>query len=252
MRPIKQHEMKGHVQRLREIFNRRFESRLGATYQLKPDPFLSPVIYLGLDANSCTVSAKSDRGKDEICAVLVTVGKKRILCSVFEAWKTSGKDRFQFDQASLTFFLEFDEGSTRAIRQIFRLEWENWQLRSPSNKAAYPHWQFDTWLTASDATGIERLRKNFIELEETVAVFESAERQIASDDAQRLSDRPDLGWFTRLHFPAIAPWAQSPIRNLDDPNEAHSHRTVPESPEQLEAWIDSALRYLQNEMAEYA
>jgi hypothetical protein len=152
----------------------------------------------------------------------------------------------------MTFFLEFEVNNTRTTKQIFRLEWENWTLQAQPNKAAYPHWQFDPWLTASDTAQLERLRSSFVEAQDEIAVFESAESQIQVDYRHSRRDRPDLGWFTRVHFPAIAPWATTRIKSLDDTRHPQPHRCMPDSPTQLEGWIDSALYYLKNEVTTYA
>lgn len=205
MQPIDQHELRGHIQRLREIFNRRLEIAHGDNYQLENVPLLGPGIYLTLQRNSCTSDVTNDRGEQVVCGVLASMQTKRILCSFFEGWKLSGKTRVQFDKTWMTFFLEFTERGSLTTKQIFRLEWDNWQIQETKDKAAYPHWQFDQWLTASDMQAIEKLRKDFeipgIEPGETLMPFESAEEQLQIDR------RPNLPWFTKLHFPAVANWA---------------------------------------------
>lgn len=251
MQPIKPNELTGHVQRLREIFNLRFERKYGDTYQLDYDPHPGPLIDLRLKPNSCTIEVARDRGQLEPCAVLAEIDARRVLCSFFEAWRNGRKKGFQFENASMTFFLEFKTGETLTIKQMFRLEWDNWTLQEKPNKAAYPHWQFDPWLTASDTVRLDNLRSSFAEAEGEIAVFESAERRIREDDRHARSDRPDLGWFTQVHFPAIAPWATTPIESLDDAHHPQPHRCMPDSTTQLERWIDSALRYLKSELETY-
>src|SRR6478672_8972286 len=106
MQPITRHNLGGHVQCLREIFNRRFECRYGDTYQLRNIPDLIPLtVPIVLIPNSCTVEVESDRGQQETCAVLVTIGTKRILCSFLEGWRLTGRKLFEFHAAAMTFFL---------------------------------------------------------------------------------------------------------------------------------------------------
>jgi hypothetical protein len=249
MDPVTEHELRGHEQRLRQILNRRLQPSHGAQYQLEPIPWLSPTIHIGLQRNACTVDVAGDRARPGICGVLADRGARRMLCSYIEGWKPSRK-RFAFDKAAMTFFLEFRQGELIAAKQMFRLEWDNWQSNPalPGN-AAYPHWQFDRWLTASDAEQLARLRARFAAPEPEAIVFEGAEQQIQAADPQE-PERPDLAWFTRLHFPAIAPWATDPISA--DAREPVSHRSVPQSLKQLEGWTDSALRYVSSEIEAYA
>jgi hypothetical protein len=74
-------------------------------------------------------------------------------------------------------------------------------------------------------------------------VFETAEKQVEQK-------RPDLGWFTKIHFPSIAPWATNPVPQLDAGDQ--SHRSLPSSPKAIEDWLDSALCYLRSELSAHA
>jgi hypothetical protein len=246
MKPISQHAFRGHIQSLRQIFTRRFEARYGDSFELRANPIHGPGVSLVLQSNSSTNNAE----QHEVCATLVTVGQKRILCSFQERWKLirPKEPEYQFDKAAMAFFLAVPQGNDLVNKQMFRLEWDNWQHQEEPNKAAYPHWQFDRWLTASaaDDRNLVELRKAFEPSESDATIFESA----AAQQAGNILDRPDLGWFTRLHFPSIAPWATDPIKNLDDPRQ-QPHRSVPNSVRELEGWIDSSLQYLRNELKTY-
>lgn len=250
MDPVTEHELKGHEQRLRQILNRRLQPSHGEQYRLEPIPWLSPTIYIGLQRNGCTVDVAGDRAQPDICGVLADRGPRRLLCSYIEGWNFARK-RYAFDKAAMTFFLEFRQGNITAAKQVFRLEWDNWEAnRALPGTAAYPHWQFDRWLTASDAEQLARLRARLAATEPPAAVvFENAEQQIQAAEPQE-PERPDLGWFTRLHFPAIAPWATNPIPL--DASEPASHRSMPCSLKELEDWTDSALRYVHSEIDAYA
>ena len=168
---------------------------------------------------------------------------------------------FKFDTAGLTFFLAIPtDGSTESFKQVFRLEWDNWEDQDPPNKAAYPHWQFDRWLTASIASDgtLEAVRKSLEsdgdEAADESQIFETAEQAIASGESgTKPESRPDLRWFTRLHFPSNAPWATDPIKEDDiDLEELNQpHRCIPKTPKELEDWIRSSLVYLRNEIGTY-
>jgi hypothetical protein len=139
---------------------------------------------------------------------------------------------------------------TKPAKQIFRLEWDNWEIEDGPNNAAYPHWQFDTWLTASSAEERARLHKQLTiaDADTTPLLFESAELQLHASEHSAEPDRPDLSWFTRFHFPSIAPWNDRPIL---DAEETPSHRSLPKTPTELETWVESAMRYIPAEVAAY-
>ncbi len=249
MQPVSEHIFSGHLQTLRQIFRRRLESRHGDSFILKANNIAGPGVSIVLQGNSSTVSVVSDRDAYEACAILATVGQRRILCSFYESWKIirPKKPEYRFDKVAMTFFLSIIQRNDFLNKQIFRLEWDDWQQQDQPNKAAYPHWQFDRWLTGSDDRGLIKLRESFEAPTTEVVIFESAEQ--AAQRPVRL-ERPDLGWFTRLHFPSIAPWATDPIKDLNDVS-IQPHRSIPNSVTELEGWIESALRYLKSELETY-
>lgn len=241
--PIEKNEFASHLQRLRRVFDRRVEAKHGDVFQMSVLPNRGGMTNVTLQKNSSTVDAISDLGRDEVCAVLTSSSRKRILCAYFESWESAGKERLTFQNASMTFFLNFDDARSSSTKQIFRLEWENWRNQKPPNSAAYPHWQFDRWLTASDSHLLEDLRESLESAPSKEIVFETAEKQVEQK-------RPDLGWFTKIHFPSIAPWATHPVPLLGAADQ--SHRSLPSSPKAIEDWLDSALCYLKSEMSAYA
>lgn len=251
--PLNGHELRGHLQKLRQIFGMRFESKYGENFEPRSIQTAGPGVCFVLQENSSTVNVTNDLHEKEVCAVLATVGQKRFLCSFFESWKMirPRNPQYRFNQANLKFFLGVGAGREPLQKQIFRLEWDNWQDHDPPNKAAYPHWQFDRWLTASDGDrdDVLELRESFKASDDKPMIFESAEQQGVERPIR--AERPDLGWFTRIHFPSNAPWAIEPIKSLDDAREPQPHRTIPNCVTELEGWIDSALRYLKNELETY-
>ena len=241
--PIEKSEFASHLQRLRRIFDRRVEAEHGDVFKMSALPNRAGMTNVTLQKNSSTVDAINDLDREEVCAVLISSSKQKILCAYFESWEAAGKERHTFQNASMTFFLNFGVGELSSTKQIFRLEWENWSNQDPPNSAAYPHWQFDRWLTASDTNLLEDLRESLESIQSKEVVFDSAEKQVERN-------RPDLGWFTKIHFPSIAPWATDPVPLLDAGNQ--SHRSLPASPKAIEDWLDSALCYLKSELSAYA
>ena len=246
MQPVSQHVLSKHLQSLRQIFGRRLESRHGDQIILKASNVAGPGVSFALQDSASTISVINDRDANEVSGILAAVGENRILCSFYESWRIMRpkKPEYRFDKVGMTFFLTVAEGNEFLSKQIFRLEWDNWRHQEPPNQAAYPHWQFDRWLTGSDDRGLVELRESFERPRIDSVVFESAEQAI--ERPMRLG-RPDLSWFTRLHFPSIAPWATNPITNLDDTSK-QPHRTVPNSIKELEGWIESSLQYVKNEL----
>jgi hypothetical protein len=241
--PIEKSEFDRHLQRLRRIFDRRVEAKHGDNFRMSILPNRGGMTNVTLQKNSSTVDAINDLDRKEVCAVLKSSPKTSILCAYFESWQAAGKERLMFQNASMTFFLTFENRWSSTTKQIFRLEWENWQNQNPPNSAAYPHWQFDRWLTASDTNLLEDLRESLEGAPSEEFVFETAERQVERK-------RPDLGWFTKIHFPSNAPWATNPVPVLDVG--VQSHRSLPSSPKAIEDWLDSALCYLKGELLAHA
>lgn len=250
MEPISEHVFEGHLQSLQRIFDAAFVSPGNTKFVLSPY-LVGGEYQIVLQTNESTITATNDLGATAVCATLYS-GNQKILCSFFEKWTMVGTKRktlFRFDLASLTFFLALRRGDKDDYKQIFRLEWDNWKEQEQPNKAAYPHWQFDRWLTASSPTEtLEALQKK-LETDhpgpqQDGIVFESAEQALPAPEL-----RPNLNWFTKIHFPSIAPWATDPIKDLDDQDQPH--RCIPESVDELEGWIKSALAYLKNEIDTY-
>jgi hypothetical protein len=239
--PIEKSDFTKHVQRLRQVFDRRVEAKHGDVFQLATIQNREGMYNVTLQRNSSTIDAISDLDREEVCAVLVSSSKKSVLCAYFESWEAASRNRLLFQNASLTFYLHFGAENSPETKQIFRLEWENWHNQNPPNTAAYPHWQFDRWLTASDSGVLEDLRESLEGPQSNEIIFETAEKQVEQK-------RPDLGWFTRIHFPSIAPWATNPITAIDVGDQ--SQRSLPSSPKQIEDWLDSALCYLKSELSQ--
>jgi hypothetical protein len=233
-------QLQGHIKKLESIFTERLVGRHGELFRIDILNDRHGTTNLSLQRNSSTKDARSDRATDEVCGVVVDLGKNSILCSFMERWSRFSQKLYQFRQVSLFFFLTTSEKAD--VRQLFRLEWEHAAADERVARAAHPHWQFDRWLTASDEDTVQRLRPTFLGQPDTPIVF-------GSESVPAESGRPNLRWFTKLHFPAIAPWATTPISDLSNLNQPHS--TVPNSTEGIEGWVDSALCYLGNELQTY-
>jgi len=242
MQPIRPNEFTGHLQKLRQIFKRRVRAPSDEVFVFDPVPTRNGIVEVRLVRNASTSTAIDDFDREAVCATLANIDEKRVLCSYGESWNIAREGRYKFRQAAAIFFLAFGSPNDLRTKQIFRLEWENWLLQSERPKAAYPHWQFDRWLTASDAEDNASLRAGF------QASDEKAFEPGPWPDTPTV--RPNLAWFTRVHFPVSAQWASRPINDLDQAE--LSHQSIPASPQELQGWLDSALCYVENEIKTYA
>lgn len=149
------------------------------------------------------------------------------------------------------------EGTETITKQIFRLEWldrhldeSDWHLQA--HGAAHPHWQFDQWLTGSDEESLNRIKAELkAELKKDSREprdFTKAELE-QTGPTDQIGGRPDLKWFTKIHFPAIALWHSSRIKSLNDPILPHAHG--PETTEQIENWTYSSLLYIKDQFQRY-
>lgn len=246
MKPIKENEFTGHLNRLREIFKKRAFSPKTEVFTFDFTPVRAGNIYVRLRGNSSTEGASDDDGIETMCAVLHQWEKKNILFSYGETWQPVGtkySQKIEFSSASIQFFVGYEFGAGRLTKQIFRLEWENFKRRDQPNEAAHPHWQFDRWLTETDAQTLASIRSNLQKEQSPERPFESAQSAAAPRE-------PDLSWLKRIHFPSNAQWATNPIRSISMPDQPH--RSIPESVGQLEDWLSSALCYVDNEIKRYA
>lgn len=214
-----------------------------------------------IQQNQDTKSTISDRGDNEVIAHLANSSKKGLSLwfGLYESWQKHKKSKLLFKEVSLHFYLQISiEGAEAITKQIFRLEWlgrhldeSDWHLQA--HGAAHPHWQFDQWLTSSDEESSNRIKAELIKAEfkkdfrEPRDFTEAELEQTSSTD--QIGGRPDLKWFTKIHFPAIALWHWSRIKSLNDPILPHAHG--PESTEQIENWAYSSLLYIKDQFQRY-
>lgn len=238
-----------HKRAVSAVLQRRLQARGKDLFQLREEQGRSGTLSLYLQANRHTRGVSSDRDETEQAGLLATRPSGDLLCSFFEVWGIAAE--FEFRSLALRFYLQPRGKLASDARQIFRLEWEDkTQTRNgipvfPAPGAAYPHWQFDRWLTASDRDSVDQLRRLLL------AKAPTQPQEFGSPTgAPAMSQRPDLKWFTRLHFPVIAPWYEQPIIDMSLEDQPHRWRLT--KPEQVVDWLDSSLRYVVHQFETYA
>src|SRR5215216_1433588 len=96
---VKQSDFRGHRRRLREVLAKRFDPRTGGAYELAPVPLGGDTVSIVIQRGPFTVDAINERQGIEVCGILATFGERRMLCSLYEAWKAVSTNRYRFDQA---------------------------------------------------------------------------------------------------------------------------------------------------------
>lgn len=206
--------------------------------------------------NPATKSTISDLGVNEVIAQLANSSKKDLSLwfGLYESWQKHKKAKLLFREVSLHFYLQMGiDGAEAITKQIFRLEWlgrhfDESDQYFQTHGAAHPHWQFDQWLTSSDEESLNRIKAELKKDSREPRAFTEAELEQKSPTDQ-IGGRPDLKWFTKIHFPAIALWHSSRIESLNDPILPHAHG--PESTEQIENWTYSSLLYIKDQFQRY-
>jgi hypothetical protein len=170
-----------------------------------------------------------------------------------EEWQpTRGRDQLEFVSCNLRFVVA---GVEDIPNLGFRLEWAGAKtvggaVSYPGVGAAHPHWQFDvdaSWIGQVVEVG-EGVREAVdIELEPVAEEVDLDEgRDVMLVPSPRIS--ATLAGFHRLHLPARTMWHELLCVM---PDEATPQQHTPESEEQLDNWVVSALRYLKSEFQSY-
>jgi hypothetical protein len=231
--------LESHRAKLCRVLGARLSSRGGEAIQLKQYPGGASIDFY-IQASGSTRKVTTDRQGEEAAGLLSSRGAGDLLCSFGEGWTAATQTTVELRAVTLRFFLQPPGHPEGSARQLFRLEWEN-DFQAPG--AAYPHWQFDRWLTASDSRTVDELR----------ALFEGQPEPPVRDFGEVVAPaamgRPNLSWFTKLHFPVIAPWFRDRISDLALEEQPHRHRLIKE--EDILAWIDSSLLYIRDQFARY-
>lgn len=173
-----------------------------------------------------------------------------------EEWQPArGRDQIEFVSSNLRFVIA---GVEDMPDLRFRLEWagatsEGGTVGYPGAGAAHPHWQFDV-----DAGWIDRVPP----------AAKGAEEELVEIDIEPVAEEVDLGGegvvviapplpprvsaalagFHHLHLPARTMWHDLLCVM---PDVATPQQHTPQSEEQIDRWVVSALRYLKSEFQTY-
>jgi hypothetical protein len=173
-----------------------------------------------------------------------------------EEWQPArGRDQIEFVSSNLCFVVA---GVEEMPHLRFRLEWagaktEGGIVRYPGTGAAHPHWQFDVdagWIhpapPTSDGAEVEAVDIDLEPVTEEVDLDENGGSGVAPPPLPRVS--ATLAGFHHLHLPVRSMWHDL---LCEMPGVATPHQHTPESEEQIDRWVISALRYLKSEFQSY-
>jgi hypothetical protein len=172
-----------------------------------------------------------------------------------ESWHTDGRRR-RLGSAAVRFFYKsgLDDVSDSPV-QLFRFEWADAEPTGggfgfPAKGAATPHWHYDG-LQADRLANQLRIFRDLLERAPDTQT-ESAPREFdAYGERESEKDQQLSQWFGQIHFPVRANWHEYPLVALDFstiyPN-PHAHS--PETIEQLENTMCSAVGYLRHQLRE--
>lgn len=193
----------------------------------------------------------NDRQERDIAVSLVTrSGSHIIMVSYSEFWAYDSKKRVHyFDKCGFRFFyIPILEGKEELSRceQIFRVEWETCNIEDPAGKwsypapgAGHPHIQFDRCALYTPFRNL----------------FDEFQQQVEEDMFLGVSEIPNIEvtWFGNIHFPMDAPWSINPYdQNFTKSDNELPHRNSPKSLESLRGWFSSVLRYMKEQIVDYA
>lgn len=201
----------------------------------------------------------NDLNVPEVALDIAAASQGCLACSFYEQWKPLGNRHVVFKQASLRFFWIYEDQGPQHV-QVFRLEWVGAEKKPKSSEeeedsytfqgeyAAHPHWHFDRFAQ------YETRAQLLAELQGVDDVVTVDLEEISEDQLERLTapERPralDLRWFPKIHFPALAGWNRGGAWDAGCDNVPH--QCIPDSPQQIESWVYSALCYIRYEMAKH-
>lgn len=174
-----------------------------------------------------------------------------------EQWQPArSQEHIEFVSSNLRFVI----GGIEEMPSLhFRLEWAGAKTHGgvvayPGRGAAHPHWQFhvdEGWIDppfpAADRAGDDAIE---IDLESAIEEIDLSDHNggvaAALHPTRRIS--ATLAGFHHLHLPARTMWHDLVC---DMPEVATPQQHTPESEDQIDRWVISALRYLKSEFTVY-
>lgn len=174
-----------------------------------------------------------------------------------EEWQpASRRDQVEFVSSNLRFAIS---GIEEMPDLRFRLEWagaktDGGVVAYPGSGAAHPHWQFDVdvgWIDVAFPDGFSVVDDAIeINLEpdiEEIDLTDGIESTVSAvKPARRIS--ATLASFRHLHLPARTMWHDI---LCSMPGNAAPQQHTPDSEDQIDRWVISALRYLRSEFQNY-
>lgn len=173
-----------------------------------------------------------------------------------EEWQpVRARDQIEFVSSNLRFIIA---GVEDVPDLGFRLEWSGAKIDGgtvsyPGLGAAHPHWHYDVdagWIGRESQAALDAIDIAVeVDLEPVVEEIDlSDEDGLDSALAPTRRVSPTLAGFHRLHLPARTMWHEL---ICEMPNIATPQQHTPESEEQVDRWLISALRYLKSEFQTY-
>ncbi|MBI2262548.1 MAG: hypothetical protein HYU62_12895 [Caulobacterales bacterium] len=199
-------------------------------------------------------------GRDHEHAIIVaqSVAGVSLMVGFTEEWITTGQNCIFYETRLRFYICENGEGGGPPA---FRLEWSGYDENAgdfvfPGAGAGHPHWQFGLGgrdpfreVEAEQADEIAAELGQMAVDDTALLLKEDAGPDQASDSGEELRLR---SLWKRLHFPANAAWATTIWDPVSDPAGTKSHAWSPISPDHIDNWVISAVRYVANEFGKYA
>ena len=224
----------------------------------------SGLIIWDLKRGEHTADAESGRGRDTVVR-LTSRDKTALWFGLSEHWRISGKQKLRFSESRLRFYVSQGRDAQPDQNTLLRLEWsdrgldDSGRLLFPGRGAAHPHWQFDDPAESNAASiALELVETPQTEEDTTVDLTEellsdeplrATQEAMTRDGSAANLQAARYSWFHKVHFAARAHWADE-ICDLQEESQPHAH--APDSLEQIDKWIISALRYMGHEFDKYA
>lgn len=201
----------------------------------------------------------SDLGVREVVLSLAGEPEGRLAFSYFEQWKPVSRRHFMFRQACLRFYWLYEDQGPQHM-QAFRLEWVAGEksrgfaadgvevFEFQGEHAAHPHWHFDRISRNEDRSQL-RAELEGANLEERVNLEAIDFGKLDQLTAPAVKRSEGLKWLHKIHFPALADWAQK--GPWDTNCVSRPHQRMPEKVRHLEAWVYSATIYIKYEATKH-
>lgn len=249
-------ELRGRLRRLGRDVGAETPFRAAVFFSNKPS--VGRTIVWSIQQGINTRTAFNGRASESVIELNASLTDNHLYVGITEEW-AHGSERLVFCEVRLRFYVAPSPATTIGL-PIFRLEWADrkgapGELAFPGNGAGHPHWQF---------RGEDLVEQRGDENVSAEAIAEQLQRA-AVDETDRLTGelsiplsaldapaRRSIAMLGRFHFPANAGWAAAIWDPASNPEGKDLHASSPASCDELDNWIISAMRYVSNEIRNYA